>query len=191
MEQTEAALNADSDAAMIIAVLQNSPPGRVYAGLRDNYGDQIKTIWLRFPDLLTFHQIETVAAPYQSLSINSDVVWHFDYTNQAHYDVFNARYVVAATGQSMPDFLTPILASQRYTLYAAPTSGYIGIGSTTAGFEGPQEQLHVAIRAARASTRRWRCRARRTLPTSTTRQWTRRRTSTARSAATPTQGTAG
>ncbi|HEX5368877.1 MAG TPA: hypothetical protein VFY10_05615 [Dehalococcoidia bacterium] len=146
LEQTQTALQSDGDAYAIIATLKQLPPGRVYAGLRDEYGDLMKVLWLRFPDLLTFNQIEVAGPPYQSLSINSDVIWHFQYTNASDYDVFNARYVVASSQQQMPSFLTPIMKTDLYTLYLAPTSGYFGLATTPVGYEGPQSQLHVAIR---------------------------------------------
>ncbi len=146
LEQTQAAINSDTDAQLIVDTLKRLPPGRVYAGLRDQYSDLMKISWLRFPDLLTFNQIEVAGPPYQSLSINSDVIWHFQFTNPAHYDVFNARYVVASNQETMPSFLTPILKTGLYTLYAAPTSGYFGLATTPAGYAGSQAQMQIAIR---------------------------------------------
>jgi len=48
---------------------------------------------LAFSDLLTFERIAAVSAPYQALSLNSDLLWDFDYRNDSDYEVFNVRYV--------------------------------------------------------------------------------------------------
>src|SRR5690606_22205155 len=99
---------ADTELQAIIRELQGLPPGRVYAGVRSGFSETIKVGSLRIADVLTFHQIETAAPPYQSLSLNSDLVWHFDHQNLAHYEVLNARYVILPAAAEAPDFATPI-----------------------------------------------------------------------------------
>jgi hypothetical protein len=118
----------------------------VFAGLRDGFGEQMKNGSVRVPDVLAFHQVETAAAPYQSLTLNSDLIWHFDYTKLAHYDALNARYFIAPTYLSVPSELRPLMDTERYTLYEAPTSGYFGLGTTPAAFAGSQEDFFVAAR---------------------------------------------
>ena len=115
--------------------------------------------------MLTFNQIETAAPPYQSLSLNSDLIWHFDYNNLAHYQILNARYVILPADLKAPDFLTPIMLGERYQLLEAPSGGYIGLAETPVGYEGVEADYHILSRAwflsrcpRRASTRRWRFR---------------------------------
>jgi len=146
MNETQAALDDDRDLAAIVDRLQTLPPGRIFAGLRDGFGDQMKNGSVRVPDVLTFHQIETAAAPYQSLTLNSDLIWHFDYTKLAHYDALNARYLIAPVDLSVPSGLRPLMHTERYTLYEAPTSGYFGLGMTPVAFAGAQEDFFVAAR---------------------------------------------
>jgi hypothetical protein len=122
------------------------PPGRVFAGLRDGFGEQMKNGSVRVPDVLTFHQIETAAAPYQSLTLNSDLIWHFDHTKLAHYDALNARYLIVPATLSVHSSLRPLMQTDRYTLYEAPTSGYFGLGTTPAGFAGEQADFFIAAR---------------------------------------------
>ena len=147
MGETEQALADDGELREIIATIETLPPGRVFAGIRSGFSDQIKVGSLRIPDVLTFHQIETAAPPYQSLSLNSDLVWHFDLNDRAHYEVLNARYVILPSTLQAPGFLTPIMAGERYQLLEAPSGGYLGLAETPAGFEGPEEDYHVASRA--------------------------------------------
>jgi hypothetical protein len=95
MRRAQSALAADPDAATIVAALKSLPPGRVYAGQRTDYGNNMRWDDLHFWDLFAFNNIPAVSPPYQSLSLNSDLIWHFDFNNAAHYKAFNVKYVVA------------------------------------------------------------------------------------------------
>jgi hypothetical protein len=126
MRRTREAIGADLDAQAVVAALKALPPGRTYAGLRTNWGNapSMRFGHVAFTDLLTFHRIVAVSPPYQSFSLTSDLIWHFDDANPAHYDLFDVRYVVAPTGQAMARFLKPLKVTARYTLYEAATRGY-------------------------------------------------------------------
>jgi len=123
MERTRKALDTDQDARTILSTLATLPPGRTYAGRRDNWGRQLKLGDLHFFDLLTFHRIVAISS-YGNFSLNADLIWHFDDRNPAHYNLFNVRYVVAPRGLAMPDFLRPLKETPRYVLYSAETGGY-------------------------------------------------------------------
>jgi hypothetical protein len=146
MNETQASLEDDHDLASIIDRLETLPSGRVFAGLRDGFGDQMKHGSVRVPDVLTFHQIETAAPPYQSLTLNSDLIWHFDFTKLAHYDILNARYFIAPADLTVPSGLQRLMETERYTLYEAPSSGYLGLGVTPVGYVGSQEDFFIAAR---------------------------------------------
>ncbi len=128
MRATAAALAADADARTIVATLRTLPPGRVFAGLRTDYGPRmdfgIPFNSVRFSDLLVFESFDVVAPPYNSSSLSSDMLWDFDYRRLEDYDLFNVRYAVAPASLPMEASLRPILRTGRYTLYEAPTSGY-------------------------------------------------------------------
>ena len=124
MRRTQVAITADANAASIIATLKTLPPGRVYAGLPSTWGSQIHDADVPFYDLLPFYGIVGVPPPTESMSLNSDYLWDFNDHNQAQYDLYNVRYVVAPTGLAMADFLKPLQRAGPYTLYEAPTSGY-------------------------------------------------------------------
>ena len=124
MKRTKTALDADGDARTILAILKELPPGRAYAGLRANWGEALQFDDLHFYNLLTYYRIVAVSPPYQSLSLNADLLWHFDDQNPAHYKVFNVRYVVAPHGWQAPAFLRRLKETPRYSLYQTETSGY-------------------------------------------------------------------
>jgi len=129
---TRAALAADRDAPRILAALAAAPPGRTYAGRRDNWGQALEVGKLRLFDLLTFHRVPTTA-PYTSFSLNGDLFWAFDERNPAHYDLFDVRYVVLPrAGSAPPAFFHSLLATERYRLYGVDTTGYARFATVVA-----------------------------------------------------------
>jgi hypothetical protein len=126
IQQTTAAIERDADAKTIFDTLAALPPGRVYAGQRKDWGDQLdfglpfRSVRMR--DLVTFRGIPSWAVPYQGPSLNSDLVFDFDPTNPAHYAVFGVTYVIAPSTRQLPDFLRPLRRTPLYTLYSAPAS---------------------------------------------------------------------
>ncbi|HEY6959001.1 MAG TPA: hypothetical protein VI814_09270 [Candidatus Limnocylindria bacterium] len=139
MRQTRAAIAADTDAATIIDTIRSLPPGRVFAGLRTDYGPEMNFAIpfnsVRFSDLLVFDGIDVVAPPYNSLSLSSDLIWDFDYRRQSDYDLFDVRYVVAPPSVQMPSALVTLRRTSRYVLYATPSRGaaeYVRVGERRA-----------------------------------------------------------
>lgn len=131
MDRTSKALETNEDARTILLALKELPPGRTYAGLRANWGKDLQLGDLHFYDLLPFHRIVAVSPPYSSFSLNADLIWHFDDRNQAHYSLFNVKYVIAPSGLAMPAFLRPIKETSRYTLYRVETGGYAAFAAIT------------------------------------------------------------
>lgn len=139
MRQTRAAIESDADAATIIDAIRALPRGRVFAGLRTDYGPQLNFAIpfnsARFSDLLVFDGIDVVAPPYNSGSLSSDMIWDFSYKRMSDYDLFDVRYVVAPSSLEMPSFLVALRHTPRYVLYATPSSGpadYIRAGERRA-----------------------------------------------------------
>ena len=146
MTRSAAALVADPDAAAIVGRLAAAPPGRVFAGLRTDWGKTLKFGDLAFTDLLTFARVPAVSPPYQSLSLNADLIWHFDYRSENDYRIFDVRHVVAPAGEPMPGFLDLQERRGRYALYEARASSYFTIGRSDVAFAGRQAELLPAAR---------------------------------------------
>ncbi len=147
MDRSQSALAADAGARAMIDRLKDLPPGRTFAGLRKDWGKAMKLGDLAFSDLLTLNRIPAVSPPYQSLSLNSDLLWDFNYRNQSDYMLFNVRYVVAPATQAMPGFLKALESSGRYRLYEAESGGYFTLGRSDVAFLGGQPDFLPAIRA--------------------------------------------
>lgn len=128
MRQTQAALDADADARTILAALGRQPQGRVYAGLRSNWGQTldfgIPFNSVRFYNLLAHYELDAVAPPNQSLSLNADLLWDFNDQDLSHYRLFNVDYVIAPRAVTFPSDLRVLTTTSKYVLYSAPGRGY-------------------------------------------------------------------
>jgi hypothetical protein len=135
MRQTQAALDADADARTILAALGGQPQGRVYAGLRSNWGETLdfglpfKSV--RFYNLLAHYGLDAVAPPNQSLSLNADLLWEFNDQDLSHYRLFNVDYVIAPRTVTFPSQLRAVTTTSKYVLYAAPGRGYAEYAAIT------------------------------------------------------------
>ena len=137
MRQTQAALDVDADARTILAELARQPRGRVYAGLRSNWGQTldfgIPFNSVRFYNLFAHHELDAVAPPNQSLSFNADLLWEFNDQDLSHYRLFNVDYVIAPRSVPFPSDLRALATTSKYVLYAAPGRGYAEYAAITRG----------------------------------------------------------
>ena len=135
MRQTAAALDADADARSILAELSRQQRGRVYAGLRANWGQAldfgIPFNSVRFYNLLADHELDAVAPPNQSYSLNADLLWEFNDQDLSHYRLFNVDYVIAPRTVTFPSALRVLATTSKYVLYAAPGRGYAEYAAIT------------------------------------------------------------
>jgi hypothetical protein len=150
MRITQAAIAADTDARTVLDALAAQPPGRVYAGMRTNWG---RTLDFGIPfesarmyHLLTFDRFDALAPPYRGASINSDLLFDFNDQDAAQYRLFDVEYVIAPPSAPLVAGLAPIVSTPKYVLYRAPGGGYAeyaGVART----ETPSSQLDLFERA--------------------------------------------
>src|SRR5438552_18026746 len=128
MRQTKSAIDADTDMGSLISALRGLPAGRVYAGLRSNWGEQLDFA-IPFRSVHAYQYLVTerfrmLAPPYGGASLNSDLQVDFNDQIAAQYDLYNVRYVVAPRSLALPSFLQVLRTTSHYVLYAAPSSGH-------------------------------------------------------------------
>src|SRR5438552_1275499 len=128
MRQTETAVAGDAEMASLVARVRELPAGRVYAGLRSNWGERLD-FGIPFRSVHAYQYLVTqrfrmLAPPFGGASLNSDLQFDFDDQSAAQYDLYNVRYLVAPRAHAMPGFLQVLRTTTRYVLYAAPSSGH-------------------------------------------------------------------
>ncbi len=134
MTETRDAMSHDRDLAGVVAAFEQLPPGRIYAGLNNDWQralDLVPFNSTRIPDILNVVGLPRIAKPYASLSLDADLLFSFDPAQPAMWDLFNARYAIARTDQPVPPFLVPVRTVGKYAIYAAPTSGWTAFAAST------------------------------------------------------------
>jgi len=130
MKRTELATKTDADAQEILQTLRTLPPGRVHAGLASNWGRSMALGDVAFYRYLIHEGFWVVSPPLGTFNVNADLMFHFNEADPGHYDLFNARYVIARSGYPLPSELVPVKTTSRYTLYEAPTTGFAAFASS-------------------------------------------------------------
>ncbi len=146
MAETRAAMDSDVDLQLVLATIQQQPyGGRTYAGLRSNWGkDMTVGGHIKVTDMLTFNDMPAVSPPYQSLSLNADMVWWFQDGEQSDFNVMDVRYAIVPADFSVPAFYAPMLRTERYALYRVPTSGMAEFVAITERRSAPTQQALFA-----------------------------------------------
>ena len=85
-----------------------------------------------------------VGMVYHTYSLNSDVSINFDEQRLDHYNLYNARYVVAPEGQSFPPFVRPLQQFGQHRLYQVDTTGYFDLVVSDLAFAGESRDLYLA-----------------------------------------------
>ena len=141
MDETADAFHSDADLQAILSTLAAQPPGgRTYAGLRTNWGAQMTVGQTKVTDALTLDAIPAVSPPYQSLSLNADMIWSFRDDDPGQFDLLDVRYVIAPAGLAVPSFYAPMQKTTKYALYRVQTSGAGEYVAITARRQAPTQR---------------------------------------------------
>jgi hypothetical protein len=148
MADSQAALAAEEqDIAALVAALKIMPPGRVYAGLGNNWGRAYTVGMVPMYTLLNNAGLDMLGYLYHALSLNAEVQVLFDENRPDHYNLFNVRYVVAPAERTFPDFVRPVQNFGRHRLYRVMTSGYFDLVDTDVAFTGEKSDFYPAASA--------------------------------------------
>ncbi|HAJ01001.1 MAG TPA: hypothetical protein DCL97_10040 [Dehalococcoidia bacterium] len=133
----------------LLEKLKQLPPGRVYAGQklpssRRHWSDNYYVSYLRPYALLQADGLDMMGHVYHSYSLNSDLLIDFDERRRDHYNLYNARYVVAPESVKFPEFVIPLQQFGRHRLYEVDTTGYFDWVGSDLTFAGETPDLYLA-----------------------------------------------
>jgi hypothetical protein len=123
MTTANTAMSADSGLTAIIQTLRSVAPGRVYSGLREDWGKELALGDLHVRDVLVFNGIPVAGPEIGGLTLNSSLMWSFRDQDQSQYDLVDARYVITPDTLQVPAFYQLVQHAGRYALYHVSTSG--------------------------------------------------------------------
>jgi hypothetical protein len=101
--------------------------GRIYAGLRTNWGAKNTIGFVPAYAELVNADADSVGFTLRVASLSTPAEQFFDDTNNAHYDLYNARYLVLPIDHLPPQNARLIERRGRHRLYEMPTSGYLQV----------------------------------------------------------------
>lgn len=129
-QQRAATVTDGAELAALVAEVERRADGRIYAGLRSNWGDQYRVGFVPVNTALATLDADAIGFTFRTGSLLSDLEALFDETNPAHYDLFNVRYLILPSDRDPPVPATVLDRRARHTLWEVPTHGYVQLVDT-------------------------------------------------------------
>lgn len=146
IENQKAFASQEKEVLEIKNALKDLLPGRVYAGLPADFGDEptYKIGSVPFYSLLPQLNIESFGYAFFALPLSTDIRLHFDNRKLEQYNLFNIRYVLLHRTWTPPFYYSKIKEFENYILYEVPTTGYFDLVDVPAVFHGEKKDFYNA-----------------------------------------------
>jgi hypothetical protein len=124
----------------LVAVAKAHGDGRIYAGRPGHSAiiGQVPTY-----QYVLHANADVVGFNLRTSSLTSDPETRFDSANPAHFDLFNARYIIQPSAERPEVPASFLQASGRWELWTVPTSGYLQVVDTTTAILADRTNLGV------------------------------------------------
>jgi Gpi18-like mannosyltransferase len=140
------------DMDRLIDVVQKRHDGRVYAGMRANWGHLYKVGSVTVHAWLADRQIDAIGFVFRTItSLSTDVEVAFEERSPAQYEMLNIRYVIVPADRIPSVPATLIMSSGRHRLYEVPTTGYFQVVDRSAPLAANRANIQQATRDFRFS----------------------------------------
>jgi Gpi18-like mannosyltransferase len=141
------------DLADLVGIAKDRGGGRIYAGLRANWGKEFRVGSVPVYAELANIDADAIGFTFRTVqSLSNDTEAAFDETNLANYQMFGVRYLLLPSDHPPPVEAKLIAQRGRFKLYEVSTSGYFqvvdrigsiaadrtNLVSATAGFRNSQ-----------------------------------------------------
>jgi hypothetical protein len=136
----------------LIDIVKRRHDGRVYAGLRANWGSQYRVGSVPVQAWLANRGIDAIGLVFRTItSLSTDIEVAFDENNPAQYQMLNIRYTIVPFDR-MPTVPARLIArAGSHRLYEIPTSGYFQVVDRAASIAANRTNIEQATRAFRSS----------------------------------------
>jgi hypothetical protein len=146
----ERAQAADMDA--LVNIVKGSGDGRVYAGLRANWGKDYKVGYVPVYAWLANRDVDAIGFTFRTIaSLSNDVEAAFDETNLAQYEMFNVRYLILPVDQQPRVRARLVASSGGHRLYEVRTTGYLQVVDRSSPIAADRTDLELSTRSFRNS----------------------------------------
>ncbi|MBI4259134.1 MAG: hypothetical protein HY658_01080 [Actinobacteria bacterium] len=133
------------DAEALVELARERGGGRVYAGLRSNWGQEYRIGHVPMFAVLSNRDADAVGFTLRFLSLLTDVEALFDDANLGSYELFNVRYVIAPQDRTPSVPAREIARSGVNVLWEVDTSGYVSVVDTVAPISADRRTLAVQM----------------------------------------------
>jgi Gpi18-like mannosyltransferase len=140
------------DLDRLVAIVKSRGGGRVYAGLRANWGRDFKAGYVPVYAWLADRDIDAIGFTFRTIaSLSTDVEAAFDETNHAQYEMFNIRYLILPSDRQPSVPAKRLATSGRYSLWVVKTSGYLQVVDRGLPLQADRTNVEAATRQFRES----------------------------------------
>jgi hypothetical protein len=144
-EAADAAEGRDVD--RLVAIVKDRGGGRVYAGLRGNWGGQYVVGYVPLHAWLADRDVDAIGFTFRTIaSLSTDVEAAFDETNPADYQMLNVRYLILPADRKPSVPATLVISSGRHRLWEVKTSGYVQVVDRSAAISADRADMATAMR---------------------------------------------
>lgn len=130
-----------AQAASLIDEAKRGRDGRIYAGMRSNWGAQYRIGAVPMFAALANRDADAIGFTLRTASLSSDVEAWFDETRPSYYDLFNVRYVLLPRGQQPAVRARLIRELGRHVLWRVDTTGYFSVVDTASSIAADRTNL--------------------------------------------------
>lgn len=124
INETRAALAADTDLKTILTHVEANPGGRVYAGPRRGWGRRMRVgPTIAVQDVINYRRFPAIGQPFQALALNSGLLFNFRDGDPGHFDAYDVRTVITPTGANVPPFYKSLFRTPKYDVWRVETTG--------------------------------------------------------------------
>jgi hypothetical protein len=140
------------DIDRLVTIVKGRGDGRVYAGLRSNWGRDFVVGFVPVYAWLCDRNVDAVGFTFRTIaSLSNDTEAAFDETNPADYEMFNVRYVILPPGRRPEVPATYVATSGQYRLWEVRTSGYFQVVDRAVAVTADRTNLLASVRGFMSS----------------------------------------
>src|SRR6266542_1546304 len=141
------------DLDRLVAIVKSRGDGRVYAGLRGNWGRDFRVGYVPVYAGLANRDVDAIGFTFRTIaSLSTDVEAAFDETNPAQYEMYDVRYLLLPPYRE-PGVPAKLIASRGiFRLFEVKTSGYLQVVDRAPAVEANRMDLDASTRSFRSSS---------------------------------------
>src|SRR6266511_590545 len=151
--QQAADATAGRDLDRLVEIVKARGDGRVYAGLRGNWGREFRVGYVPVYAALANRDVDAIGFTFRTIaSLSTDVEAAFDETNLAQYQMLNVRYLILPADRRPGVRAKLIEASGGFRLFEVKTSGYFQVVDRAPAVAADRTDVEAATRSFRNSS---------------------------------------